>query len=102
MQKFFSDVLIKVISDPKVQQFIKDLLSGIITEKIAPLVPLAAAAAVKAAFEQVPQLKELVDDIGNVVDVAEQTREELNKLIPDIDIGIPAIDSILDVWRPRG
>jgi hypothetical protein len=36
-----------------------------------------------------------------VVAVANTVRDDLNKLIPDIDIGIPLIDDIIDAWRPR-
>lgn len=101
LQDFVVGVITKTLADEKVQTFIKNTLSSIITEKIAPLVPLAAAAAVKALFESVPALEHLKDEIGDVVQVADQTRVELNKIIPDIDIGIPFIDNILDVWRPH-
>lgn len=101
MQEFATGVITKVLADKKVQEFIENTLSSIITKKIAPLVPLAAAAAVKSLFESVPALAHLKDEIGDVVQVADQTREELNKIIPDIDIGIPLIDNFLDVWRPK-
>lgn len=102
LKDFVSDVVIKVLTDDKVQVTIKNLLSDLITSKIAPLVPLAAAAAVKNLFESVPALAHLKDEIGDVVQVAEDTRQEMNRIIPDIDIGIPFIDNLMDVWRPHG
>lgn len=98
MQNFFVGIIIKVLSDPKVQQIIKNLLSDLITEKIAPLVPLAAASAAHAFAGLIPGLTPAVED---VVAVANTVREDLNKVIPDIDIGIPLIDNIIDAWRPH-
>lgn len=101
MQNWIITVIQKVLSDPEVQKWIKNLLSEIITEKIAPLVPLAGASAVKALVESNPGLAGAVDAVENVVQVAENTRQEMNRIIPDIDLGIPLIDSLMDVWRPQ-
>jgi hypothetical protein len=101
MQNFFVGILTKVLSDPKVQQYIKDLLGSLITERILPLVPLAIGAAVKAAVDE---LVERVPGIDGVVDVAKATdaaRNTLNDLIPDVDFGIPALDNLMDFWRPK-
>jgi hypothetical protein len=98
MQAFIVGILVKVLSDPKVQQVIKNLLSELITEKIAPLVPLAAASAAHAFAGLIPGP---VAAVGDVVEVANKVREDLNRVIPDIDIGIPLIDNLLDAWRPR-
>ena len=98
MQEFIVGILIKVLSDPKVQQTIKNLLSELITEKIAPLVPLAAASAAHAFAGLIPGPVAAVED---VVAVANTVRDDLNRVIPDIDIGIPLIDNLLDAWRPR-
>jgi TctA family transporter len=98
MQNFIVSILIKVLSDPKVQQTIKNLLSELITEKIAPLVPLAAASAAHAFANLIPGVPAAIED---VVAVANTVRDDLNKLIPDVDIGIPLIDDIIDAWRPR-
>jgi hypothetical protein len=59
MQNFIVSILIKVLSDPKVQQTIKNLLSELITEKIAPLVPLAAASAAHAFANLIPGMSPL-------------------------------------------
>jgi hypothetical protein len=98
MQNFIVGILIKVLSDPKVQTTLKNLLSELITEKIAPLVPLAAASAAHAFAALMPNV---THDIEDVVAVANTVRTDLNKVIPDIDIGIPLIDDILDAWRPK-
>lgn len=97
MEKFFAAVLIKVITDPKVQQTIKDLLGTLITERILPLVPVAIGAAVAAAIEKVPGAQGLVD----LVETTDAARHRLDELIPDIDFGIPALDEIADFWRPK-
>lgn len=99
MQNFIVGILIKVLSDPKVQQTIKNLLAELITEKIAPLVPLAAASAAHAFADLIPDIAKVAT--ADVVAVANTVRDDLNKVIPDIDIGIPFIDNIIDAWRPR-
>lgn len=98
MQNFIVGILIKVLSDPKVQATIKNLLSDLITEKIAPLIPLAAASAAHAFAGLIPGVTASVED---VVAVANNVRDDLNKIVPDLDIGIPFIDNILDAWRPK-
>jgi len=97
MQSFIVSILIKVLSDPKVQQWIKNLLGGLITERILPLIPLAVASATKAITEALPNIP-----TAAIEHVAETIRTDLNNVIPDFDIGIPAIDNLLDFWRPRG
>jgi hypothetical protein len=102
VQKFFADIITKVLTDPKVQQYIKDLLGQLITERILPLIPVAVGAAVKAGMDE---LIERVPGIEGAVDLVKATdgaRHELNSLIPDIDFGIPALDNLLDFWRPHG
>lgn len=112
MQKFFADVIVKVLSDPKVQQFIKNMLGSLITERILPLVPVAAASAGKAAvkelIENVPELRKIVEAAGHiggeivdVANIANDVRNDLNRLIPDFDTGVPQIDQLMDFWRPR-
>lgn len=98
MQDFIAAVLIKALLDPKVQQQIKNLLSELISEKIAPLVPLAAASAAHALVGLIPGVTHTIED---VVTVADKVREDLNQAIPDINIGIPLIDDLLDAWRPQ-
>jgi hypothetical protein len=98
MQAFLLKLLVNVLSDPKVQATLKNLLSDLITEKIAPLIPLAAASAAHAFAGLIPGVTASVED---VVAVANNVRDDLNRLIPDIDIGIPLIDDILDAWRPK-
>jgi hypothetical protein len=56
VQSFIISILIKVLSDPKVQQSIKNLLGDLITERILPLVPLAVASATKAITEALPNI----------------------------------------------
>jgi len=101
MQAFVAGVLIKLLSDPQVQQYIKDLLGQLITERILPLVPVAVGAAVKAAIDEVIQKVPGLEGVVDVVQATDAARDTLNTLIPDIDFGIPALDELLDFWRPR-
>ena len=98
MQNFIVAILIKVVSSSRVQEMLKNLLSDLITEKIAPLIPLAAASAAHAFAGLIPNVTHTLED---VVVVANTVRDDLNKAIPDIDIGIPLIDDIIDAWRPK-
>ncbi len=101
MQKFLAGLIISILTDDKVQATIKNLLGQLITERILPLVPVAVGAAVKAAVDEVV---ERVPALEGVVDLAKATdaaRDNLNQLIPDIDFGIPALDGLLDFWRPK-
>jgi TctA family transporter len=98
MQSFIIGILIKVLSDPKVQATLKNLLSDLITEKIAPLIPLAAASAAHALAGLIPGVAPAIED---VVAAANTVRDDLNRLIPDLDVGIPLIDDIMDAWRPK-
>ena len=97
MDQFIVKVIVGVITDPKVQQSIKDILGGLITERILPLLPLIAASTTKAVTEALPNV--VTTEIGHVADTV---RNDLNKAIPDFDLGIPAIDDLLDFWRPKG
>jgi hypothetical protein len=101
MQDFFAGILIKVISDPKVQESVKNLLGQLITEQILPLVPVAVGAAVKAAIDEVIEKVPGIEGVVDVVKATDAARDTLNNLIPDVDFGIPALDDLLDFWRPK-
>lgn len=105
MLKFFTTVIINVLTDPKVQASIEALLGKLITERILPLIPVAVGAAVKAAVDEVitkvPGVQGVIQDVVNIEHTTEAARETLNGLIPDVDFGIPALDNLLDFWRPK-
>jgi hypothetical protein len=91
------NLLLAALKNEKVQQAVGDFISGIVTQKLLPLLPLAAAAAAKAVADQIPQLA----NVANVAEVADEVRDRLNEAIPDVDFGIPALDELLDFWRPK-
>lgn len=95
LQKFVIGILVGVLEEDTVQALIKNLLGSLITEQIIPLVPVAVAAAVDAAIKQIPGVENL-KDVGAV---ANEARNVLDKLIPDIDL--PLIGNLTDFWRPR-
>jgi hypothetical protein len=103
--KFVSDILTTslkaVLKDPEVQDFLiraaRELLDSTITEKVLPLIPVAIGSAVKAFTESMPG----VESIQSAFEASEQVRQDLNRAIPDIDLGIPLIDNLMDIWRPK-
>jgi len=101
MQKFLRDLIISVLADERTQAIIKNLLGQLITERILPLVPVAVGAAVKAAIDEVIQKVPGLEGVVDVVQATDAARDTLNDLIPDIDFGIPALDELIDFWRPR-
>ena len=97
MNTIIVNLLLAALKNEKVQQAVGDFISGIVTQKLLPLLPLAAAAAAKAVADQIPQLA----NVANVAEVADEVRDRLNEAIPDVDFGIPALDELLDFWRPK-
>ena len=97
MNKFLVTLLLTALKDERVQAAVGDFISRIVTQKLLPLLPLVAASAAKAVTDQIPQLANVAD----VAQVADEVRVRLNELIPDVDFGIPALDDLLDFWRPK-
>ena len=105
LQGFAAGVLIKVVSDPTVQAAVEKLLGNIIAKQIVPLIPIAVGAATKAGMDELikkfPGVEGLVEGAISLEQTTEAARNELNNLIPDVDFGIPALDNLLDLWRPK-
>ncbi len=95
MQSFFIKVIIGVVTSEPVQKMIRELLARLVAEQIAPLIPVAVKAAVDQVIAKVPELSGVVD----LVEVAQDTRHALDRLIPDVDWG--PLDGVIDGWRPR-
>lgn len=98
MNTILINFLVAALRSDKVQQAVGDFTSQIVTEKLLPLLPLVAAAAAKAVADQIPAMA----DVADVAAIADEIRDKLNDAIPDIDFGIPALDALLDFWRPTG
>lgn len=98
LNTFVVNLLLAALRNPKVQDAVGDFISRVVTEKLLPLLPLVAAAAAKAVADQVPGMA----DVADVGLVADDVRDRLNEAIPDVDFGIPALDELLDFWRPKG
>lgn len=100
------DVVAAVVSDERIQAVVRKVVREIIRDDVMPLVPVAAGsaatAAMNSALKKFPGLGETIGTVVEVGHVIEETRTNLNNLIPDIDFGIPALDAALDSWRPRG
>lgn len=91
MQSFLIKIIIGVLtSDP-----VRAMLAQLIVEKVAPLIPVAVKAAVDQVITKTPALSGVVD----LVEVAQDTRHALDRLIPDVDWG--PLDGLIDGWRPR-
>jgi hypothetical protein len=98
MNNFLIGLMLAALKNEKVQQEIGNFTTRIVTDKLLPLLPLVAAAAAKAVTDQIPQLADITTDVA---EMADDLRNNLNDAIPDIDFGIPALDDLLDLWRPK-
>lgn len=96
MNTILVNILIAAMKNDRVQEAVGDFIGKIVTQKLLPLLPLAAAAAAKAVADQIPQLSVITD----VAEIADEVRHRLDDAIPDFDFGIPALDNLLDFWRP--
>lgn len=101
MHQFLTGLIVSVFTNDEVQKKLKDLLGQLITERILPLIPVAVGAAVKAAVDELVERVPGIEGVVDVVAATDAARNTLNDLIPDIDFGIPALDELLDFWRPR-
>ena len=109
LRTLISGVAIDVISNDEVEARVKALLADLVKNHVLPIVPLAIQTAVpiavKAAMDQLilkfPGAEDLIEGAIDTAEVVNETRTELDKIIPDIDFGVPALDAILDLWRPK-
>ncbi len=101
MQQFLTKIIISVLMDARVQAKIRELLGQLITERLLPLIPIATAAAAKAAVDQIVEKVPALEGVVDVVKVGDDARQALSDLIPDVDFGVPALDQVLDFWRPK-
>ncbi len=101
MKTFFISILIGVLKDESVQQFLikaaKVIVGDAITGKIIEALPAMFAAMLDTAIKQIPGIENL-KDVGAV---AQQGREILNRIIPDLDTGFKPLDDFMDMWRPK-
>lgn len=99
MNNFLAKLIIEVLTSEKVKEMVRELFGNLITERILPLVPVVIAGAVKAAVDQIVEKVPELEGVVDAMHVADKARDSLSELIPDIDIGIPALDNLLDFWR---
>jgi hypothetical protein len=101
MNKFVVGIIVGVLSDEKVQQFLKDaaseILSGVISKELLPIFPFALGSAVKRFSELVPGVEVVKDAMAT----ANEIREDLDEMITDFDTGFKPLDDLMDIWRPR-
>jgi hypothetical protein len=95
------EVIGQAAADERVQTAVENVLGKLITTRILPLVPVAAAAAAKAAVDEIVEKVPALEGVVDAVHVADKARNALNEIIPDVDLGIPALDELLDWWRPK-
>ena len=101
MKTFLKDLIVSVIADKRTQDAIENLLGAVITKNLLPMLPIAVSAATKAAVDQLVERVPQIEGVVDAVKVADDARVALNEIIPDIDFGIPALDAVLDMWRPK-
>lgn len=101
MQKWLIGVIIGVLSDPKVQEFLvqaaKRIVGDAIVEKVLGYLPAMFASMLDTAIKQIPG----IDNIKDLPQVVDSGREILNKVIPDFDTGFKPLDDLIDIWRPK-
>lgn len=101
IRNFIKELILDVISDERTKTTVIEILGKLITTQILPLLPVAVAAASKAAVDEIVEKIPALEGVVDLVKVADRSRDALNDLIPDIDFGIPALDNLLDWWRPN-
>lgn len=97
MQSFVAGVLIKVLSDPKVQEFIKStfkwLLTDVIEERLKPLIPFALGSAMKKFSEIIPG----ANVIESAVNVAGNIQEDMDRMAESLpNTGVKQFDDFID------
>lgn len=101
MQGFIVSILIKVLSDEKVQAFLivatKKIVGDAIAGRILDALPAMFAAMLDTAIKQIPGI-ENIQDVGKVVDTG---RSVLDHIIPDLDTGFKPLDDLMDSWRTK-
>lgn len=95
MNGFFASIIIKVLTDPEVQAWIKkeagDLLHDVMRDEILPAIPVAIGGAVKAGVDE---LIEHIPGINGVVNIATATEGAVNS-VESILGSIPVLGDIL-------
>lgn len=101
MQKWVINILVGVLSNPQVQEFLiqaaKRIVGDAIVEKVLGYLPAMFASMLDTAIQQMPGV-ENIQDIKPVVDAG---RAILDKAIPDFDTGFKPLDDLMDAWRPH-
>lgn len=99
MTKFFISVLVGLAKNEDVQAVVYKILNKLVTERLAPLFPVLAASAAKSAVDQIIEKVPGLEGVVDIIKVADDARNTLDELIPDIDF--PGIGDLTDFWRPR-
>jgi hypothetical protein len=97
VQTFIINIIIKVLTDPKVLAQIEKLIANIVAKQILPVVPVAVGAAVKAGVDNVI---EHIPGVSGVVDIAKTTEAaaaSIVDLIPGLG-SLPIIGDVLKSW----
>lgn len=87
MKKFLISVMVGVLSDPKVQEFllqIVDRLGALLLPKLGAIIPAAVGAGIKALGDLIPDIH-----MPELHEITEDIRGGVNALLPtDVDIPI--------------
>jgi hypothetical protein len=97
VQTFIINIIIKVLTDPKVLAQIEKLIGNIVAKQILPVIPVAIGGAVKAGVDDV--IKH-IPGVSGVVDIAKTTEAAaagIVNLIPGLG-SLPIIGDVLKGW----
>jgi hypothetical protein len=93
VQNFLVSILVKLLSDPKVQAFlmqIVDRLAETLLPKLAAVIPAAVAAGIKGLGGLIPDIH-----LPGLDNITETIRSDVNALLPE-DIDIPILSDAFE------
>jgi hypothetical protein len=93
VQNFIAGILIKLLADPKTQEFllkIVDRLAEFLLPKLAAVIPAAFAAGVKLLEDHLPDVK-----LPGLPEITEAIRTGINGLLPE-DVDIPILSDAFE------
>lgn len=98
MQKFITDILIKVLSNEAIWVQIEKLIGNIIAKQILPVIPVAIGAAVKAGVDDIIDHIPGINGVVDVVKTTEGAAASIIDLIPGLG-SLPIIGDVLKSWN---
>jgi hypothetical protein len=97
VQQFIINIIIKVLTDPKVLAQIEKLIGNIVAKQILPVIPVAIGGAVKTALDELIAKTPGVSGVVDIVKTTESAAASIVNLIPGLG-SLPIIGDVLKGW----